>query len=156
MSELEAWEVFRREKDGDPMRHGGSVLAPDPELAVHYARELFGRRGESLELWVVRRADIVTLDRVVCCYPDVEALVGRSADRARRLYGLVYPRDTWWVKIGFSAMNAFMAVSRRAFRVHVHPTTAVDAAARRSGLELRAHRRSGPVWQVVLYARDVS
>src|SRR6185503_20728089 len=40
-------------------------------------------------------ADIVTLDRVVCCYPDMEALVGRSADRARRLYGLVYPRDTW-------------------------------------------------------------
>ena len=30
---LEAWEVFRREKDGDPMRHGGSVMAPDAELA---------------------------------------------------------------------------------------------------------------------------
>ena len=59
---LEAWEVFRREKDGDPMRHGGSVLAPDAELAMHYAREMFGRRQESLELWVVRRADIVTLD----------------------------------------------------------------------------------------------
>ena len=59
---LEAWEVFRREKDGDPMRHGGSVLAPDAELAMHYAREMFGRRGESLELWVVRRADVVTLD----------------------------------------------------------------------------------------------
>jgi phenylacetate-CoA oxygenase PaaH subunit len=40
------------------MRHGGSVLAPDPELAVHYARELFGRRQESTRLWVVRRTDI--------------------------------------------------------------------------------------------------
>jgi ring-1,2-phenylacetyl-CoA epoxidase subunit PaaB len=62
MSELEAWEVFRREKDGDPMRHGGSVLAPDAELALHYARELYGRRQESTEVWVVRRADIVMLD----------------------------------------------------------------------------------------------
>ena len=60
--DLEAWEVFRREKDGDPMRHGGSVMAPDAELAVHYAREMFGRRQESVRLWVVRRADILDLD----------------------------------------------------------------------------------------------
>jgi ring-1,2-phenylacetyl-CoA epoxidase subunit PaaB len=58
----EPWEVFRREKDGDPMRHGGSVLAPDAELAMHYARELYGRRQESVRLWIVRRADIVDLD----------------------------------------------------------------------------------------------
>ncbi len=59
---LEPYEVFRQEKDGDPMRHGGSVLAPDPTLALHYARELFGRRQESIRLWVVRRADILELD----------------------------------------------------------------------------------------------
>ena len=59
---LEPWEVFRREKDGDPMRHGGSVLAPDADLAMHYARELYGRRQESVRLWVVRRADIIDLD----------------------------------------------------------------------------------------------
>jgi ring-1,2-phenylacetyl-CoA epoxidase subunit PaaB len=59
---LEPWEVFRREKEGDPMRHGGSVMAPDAVLAVHYARELYGRRQESAALWVVRRADIHELD----------------------------------------------------------------------------------------------
>jgi ring-1,2-phenylacetyl-CoA epoxidase subunit PaaB len=59
---LEPWEVFRQEKEGDPMRHGGSVLAPDAELAVHYARELYGRRQESIRLWVVRRADVHELD----------------------------------------------------------------------------------------------
>ncbi len=60
-STLEPWEVFRREKEGDAMRHGGSVMAPDAVLATHYARELFGRRQESVRLWVVRRADIVDL-----------------------------------------------------------------------------------------------
>jgi ring-1,2-phenylacetyl-CoA epoxidase subunit PaaB len=55
---LEPWEVFRQEKEGDPMRHGGSVMAPDAVLAVHYARELYGRRQESVRLWVVRRADV--------------------------------------------------------------------------------------------------
>ncbi|HSL98039.1 MAG TPA: hypothetical protein VK831_05660 [Candidatus Deferrimicrobiaceae bacterium] len=59
---LEPYEVFRQEKDGGPMIHGGNVLAPDPELAVHYARELFARRAESTRLWVVRRADVRVLD----------------------------------------------------------------------------------------------
>ena len=59
---LEPFEVFRQEKEGDAMRHGGSVMAPDAELAVHYARELYGRRQESTRLWVVRRADIQVLD----------------------------------------------------------------------------------------------
>ncbi len=59
---LEPWEVFRREKEGDPMRHGGSVMAPDAVLALHYAREMFGRRQESTGLWVVRRADVHELE----------------------------------------------------------------------------------------------
>jgi len=60
--ELEPYEVFQQVKDGDPMRHGGNVMAPDTELALHYARELFSRRNESSRLWVVRRADITVLD----------------------------------------------------------------------------------------------
>ena len=58
---LEAWEVFRQEREGDPMRHGGSVMAPDADLAAHYAREMFGRRQESVRLWVVRRTDVIDL-----------------------------------------------------------------------------------------------
>jgi ring-1,2-phenylacetyl-CoA epoxidase subunit PaaB len=59
---LEPYEVFRQEKEGGPMRHGGNVLAPDAELAMHYARELFGRRNESTRLWIVRRGDIGVLE----------------------------------------------------------------------------------------------
>jgi phenylacetate-CoA oxygenase PaaH subunit len=61
-SALQPYEVFRQEREGDAMRHGGSVLAPDATLALHYARELFGRRQESVRLWVVSRADIAVLD----------------------------------------------------------------------------------------------
>ena len=59
---LEAYEVFQQAKEGEPMRHGGNVMAPDPELALHYAREMFSRRNESTRLWVVRRADIQVLE----------------------------------------------------------------------------------------------
>ncbi len=59
---LEPWEVFRQEREGDPMRHGGNVMAPDATLALQYAREMFGRRQESVRLWVVRRADVRVLE----------------------------------------------------------------------------------------------
>ena len=55
------WEVFRQEKDGDPMRHAGNVRAPDRELAMHFARELYSRRQESVRLWVVPRTEITDL-----------------------------------------------------------------------------------------------
>jgi len=55
---LEIFEVFRQEKEGGPMVHGGSLLAPDGELAAHYAREFYGRRQESVRLWVVKRSAI--------------------------------------------------------------------------------------------------
>src|SRR3954463_7888826 len=54
----EVWEVFRQEKDGDPMRHAGNVRAPDADLAMHYAREFYSRRQESVRLWVVPRSAI--------------------------------------------------------------------------------------------------
>src|SRR5688500_1079822 len=56
------WEVFRQEDEGDPMVHAGNVNAPDEELAVHYAREFYGRRGESHRLWIVAREAITELD----------------------------------------------------------------------------------------------
>ena len=56
------FEVFRQEKDGDPMTHAGNLLAPDAELALHYARELAGRRQESIRLWVVPRDEIGIVD----------------------------------------------------------------------------------------------
>ena len=69
---LQAWEVFRQEKEGDAMRHGGSVMAPDADLAVHSARELYGRRQESVRLWVVRRDDIHDLSDPVLLQPPLD------------------------------------------------------------------------------------
>jgi phenylacetate-CoA oxygenase PaaH subunit len=56
------WEVFQQAAEGDPLVHGGSVRAPDEDLALHYAREFYGRRQESVRLWVVPRDAILELD----------------------------------------------------------------------------------------------
>ena len=49
------FEVFRQEKKGQAFAHAGSVEAPDAAFAEAWAREQYGRRGESEALWLVRR-----------------------------------------------------------------------------------------------------
>ena len=56
------WEVFLRSKGGLSHRHVGSVHAPDAELAVRHARDVYTRRMEGISLWVVRSAYIVATD----------------------------------------------------------------------------------------------
>lgn len=97
-------------------------------------------------------ADIVTLDRVICCYDDMQALVGLSSARARNMYGLVYPRDTWWMKIRVAIENFVYRLVRNPFRSFVHPTDQVDAVVRSSGLRRRLYLKTF-LWQVVVYAR---
>ena len=97
-------------------------------------------------------ADIVTLDRVVCCYSDMETLVVLSAARARKLYGLVYPRDTWWVRVGVRLQNLFRRLWGNPFRTFVHSPQAIDALLRSFGLVLRTNARTF-AWEVVVYTR---
>jgi phenylacetate-CoA oxygenase PaaH subunit len=53
------WEVFRQEREGQPFQHGGSVEAPNREFAEAYAKEFYGRRAESVALWIVPREAVL-------------------------------------------------------------------------------------------------
>jgi ring-1,2-phenylacetyl-CoA epoxidase subunit PaaB len=59
------YEVFRLERKGQPFQHAGSIEAPDAVFAEWYAREQYGRRGESVALWVVPREAIAEIDEFV-------------------------------------------------------------------------------------------
>jgi phenylacetate-CoA oxygenase PaaH subunit len=59
------YEVFRLERKGQPFQHAGSIEAPDDAFAEWYAREQYGRRGESVALWVVPRDEIAEIDDFV-------------------------------------------------------------------------------------------
>lgn len=118
-----------------------------------YAERVSHHYGNFVDLATnIDPADIVTLDRVICCYDDMEKLVSLSAERARKIYGLVYPRDTWWVKIGLVVENLFLRLQRNPYRAFVHPTQVVEALVSRIGLK-RASYRQTFVWQVVVYSR---
>ena len=103
----------------------------------------------------ISQADIVTLDRVICCYHDVEGLVGRAAEKADRLLGAVYPRDTWWARLFERVLNAYQWARRRSFRGFVHPTRVVDGLLRRKGLIPRSYAQT-ILWQVVVYTRPAA
>jgi magnesium-protoporphyrin O-methyltransferase len=100
----------------------------------------------------VAPADLVALDKVVCCYPDLAALVRLSAARARRRYGLVYPRDTWWIRVGGRLMNGVFRLTRQRLRFYIHPTATVDAIVRAAGFGPAAVQ-AGLFWQVAVYER---
>ena len=112
------------------------------------------RHGDFVELAEsVPPADIVTLDRVINVYPDWQRLAGLSAERAERLYGLVYPRDRLMVRLVIFAMNLALSLLRKPVRASVHPDDAIERVVREKGLSRHFSRSVGPVWQVVVYRR---
>ena len=97
-------------------------------------------------------ADIVTLDRVVCCYGDAAGLVSLTAGRARRLYGLVLPRDRWLVRAGIFFESLWFRLTRRAYRPYAHANAWIDRLVADQGLAPISE--SGTFfWRVVVYAR---
>jgi len=54
------WEVFTQKKTGEPHEHAGNVHAPDAEMALQNARDVYSRRGEATNLWVVPSEEIIS------------------------------------------------------------------------------------------------
>ena len=97
-------------------------------------------------------ADIVTLNRVICCYPDMRNLVGLSVARAGKYYGLVFPREDWWMKVGLVLQNLYLRLIRSHFRTFLHPTAGVEELVTGYGFKRSFYKRT-LVWQVALYSR---
>lgn len=130
------------------------AAARDEATDRGYADRADFRYGDFVELAPeLDDADVVTLDRVLCCYRDWASLVGASTAKARQLYGIVYPVDRPWTRAASVLGNLVLRVFRSDFRFHIHPDRAVDRFIRSAGFE-RRYRRGGLIWQTVLYRRN--
>jgi magnesium-protoporphyrin O-methyltransferase len=103
----------------------------------------------------VEPADVVVLNRVVCCSPDGVALAGVAARLARRTLVLSFPRDRVLVRIGLRLVNGSMRVLGRSFRVFAHPRSSLVAAAESEGLRLADSGIGGFGWEFVALHRTV-
>jgi SAM-dependent methyltransferase len=145
----------------------GATRATNVEISTEYedaARELLAERG--LEQRVERRIgdfvadadaiephDVVVMHRVVCCYPDADALVGAAAAHTRRRLLLTYPQERVLVRLGVRAIDAVLRVTGSEFRVYVHPVARMIAIAQQHGLELATRQRHGLFWESIAFAR---
>jgi len=109
--------------------------------------------GDFVELAeTLQNADIVTLDRVICCYDDMPELVVKSVAKANRIYALVYPRDRWFLRLGFRIANRVQRLFGNQFQIFVHPTAKVEEIIAKSGFQ-RAHLKESFIWQMALFAK---
>lgn len=118
-----------------------------------YADRLEHRLGDFVGLAPeIQAADVVTLDRAICCYPEMEPLVELSAAKALRLYGFVVPRTRWLVRAGTALRNLARRLRGSSFRTYAHSLEAIDGILRRAGLERRSATRTF-TWEVRVYGR---
>ena len=166
-------------KDANLLDIGGGIGAIHHELlrdvarqATHvdassaYLREAkqeSARRGHSESVEFVHadftdiadqlpKADIVTLDRVVCCYPDFRRLLTAAAEHSQKVLALTYPREIWYMRFALQIANFFQRLRRDPFRVFLHPIAEMDELLKRQGFRRVSLRRLF-VWEMALYQK---
>jgi hypothetical protein len=146
----------------------GAARAVNVELSPYYeaaARELWEEQGvaDRIEYRVanvaedgneVGPADSVLMHRVVCCYPDYDALVGAAAERTRRYLLMSFPREGAVSRVLVRGINLVARALRWEHRSYVHPIAEIRAAAERRGLKPVFEQR-GFVWQLAVLERPV-
>jgi len=146
----------------DGFTHATHVDASSSYLAA--AREESERRGNADCVEFVHAdftdvadslppADIVTLDRVVCCYPDFRGLLNAASAHSARGLAMAYPRQGAHIRLFVAIANFFEGLSGRKFRVFVHPIKEMDALLQSAGL-VRTSLRRLFIWEVALYVRS--
>jgi magnesium-protoporphyrin O-methyltransferase len=144
----------------------GAARATNLELSPAYEEEatrllaeagLTGRvRRELLDIVVapdsVEPADVVVLHRVVCCYPDYQALLGAAASHTRRVLVFSHPVRNPVSRMVVGGQNLFFRLRGSRFRVFVHPPEAMRAVLAEHGLQ-PAVVPGGRVWRIAAGTR---
>lgn len=109
-------------------------------------------RGDFLDVAAqVPSAEIVTLDRVVCCYPRYEELLGTALERAERGFAFSYPRERWYMRAAMAGANLLLRTTS-GFQTFVHPEGAMRRLIEQAGFELVSHAH-GLAWSADVFVR---
>jgi magnesium-protoporphyrin O-methyltransferase len=143
------------------MARGVVIEASAAYLAA--ASEEAARRGRSAVVQFVHGdyvtvgpqvpgATVVTLDRVVCCYPSFEPLLEQAGRHAERSVALSYPRDRWFVRVGLWLENLMRRLKGNPFRTFLHSPIEMRQVLERCGFEL-ASRGQTSTWAADVFVR---
>ena len=98
------------------------------------------------------KADVITMDRVICCYENVSGLLEQACKRATWRICMSFPRRAWWSKGVIRGFNLVQRVRQHAFRVYYHDPDSVDQCLANSGFVPVQFDKS-ILWSVRLYER---
>ena len=100
----------------------------------------------------VSEADVVLMERVVCCYPDLEGLLGPAIQKSRRYLALSYPREAFWVRLWYIWRRAVKRIQRSAFQLYYHEPRRIRHMIANGGMALVDAAVVGR-WQIDIYRR---
>src|SRR5713101_9654751 len=104
-------------------------------------------------------SDVVVMDKVLCCYPDADALLKTASDSSRELLGFVVPRDEGLMKpamrIGTALINLVEKLRKTGFRLYLHPLRSIDELLAANGFQ-RENKAKSRFWLVFLYKKTGS
>ena len=104
--------------------------------------------------------DVVLLNRVFCCYPNIDSLLDNSLSAALQVYAFTAPPSEGlagkFSRAETRLANTWYRIRDkkfRGFRVHVHDLQAIDRRIRDAGFYLIAEGRRRMVWHLAVYER---
>jgi hypothetical protein len=144
----------------------GASHSVNVELSAGYeeaAEELMesegfsGRMERQLGDFVERRdqvdaADVVVLNRVICCYPWMDRMMDAAVGKTGWLLAIAIPRDHVLARAFVGVGNTINRLRSCGFRAYVHPVEEIEAKATRSGMR-RVYLDRGLVWQGLVFER---
>ena len=100
----------------------------------------------------VETADVVVMNRVICCYPDMPKLASAAAERTGEVLVMSFPNRRWWTRLGLTVANLGFRVVRMQFRVFLHSPELIQGAVQQQGFSTRFNEQ-GLIWQVNAFER---
>ena len=97
-------------------------------------------------------ADIVIMDRVICCYPHLQKLLGQAAEHAGKYLAISFPYDQWYIQIPFKIIDRVLTLTRSGYHPYLHKYADVVRVAENAGMRL-VHRDSHYLWRILVFER---
>lgn len=108
--------------------------------------------GDFTELASGLQADDVVMNRVICCYPFLDRLMGAALAASRRFVAATFPRDHLGERIAVSLANTYCRVRGVDFRSFIHPPEEIERTATTAGFDV-AFRDRSLMWNAVVFER---
>lgn len=104
----------------------------------------------------IKPHDIVTLDKVICCYPFMDDLLKTSLSKAKRYYALVYPQANVLSKFGVKILNLTLKLRGNPFRTFIHSPVLVESSIANAGFKKIYSIKTLLSWHIHLYKKEIS